>query len=186
MLAPEFAVVDVETSLGDPMRGRIIEVAVIAHNGLRELDRWNTLVRQQEEIPWFIQRLTGIQPSMLRNAPSFVEVARRLHDSTQDRIMVAHNVRFDMTAIQHELARTGLSYHPDTLCTERLARRLHPNLPHYNLASLCRYFGIPQGHKHRAAHDAQATLALLMHLIAEHGQEFVLQAVIPWSQQRRA
>lgn len=181
-----FAVVDVETSLGDPIRGRIIEVAVIVHDGIREHDRWNTLVRQQEEIPVFIQRLTGIRPAMLHDAPTFVDVARRLRSSTHQRTMVAHNVRFDMTAIQHELARTGLSYHPDTLCTERLSRQLHPNLPHYNLGSLCRYFGITQGHKHRAAHDAQATLELLLRLIAEHGQERVMQAVVPRAHEQRA
>lgn len=186
MLGTEFVVVDVETSLGDPVRGRIIEMAVIAHDGLLEIERWNSLIKQPDEIPVFIQRLTGIRPAMLRSAPPFLEVARKLRASTQDRIMVAHNVRFDMTAIQHEFARTGLSYHPDTLCTERLTRQLHPQLPHYNLASLCRYFGIAQGHKHRAAHDAQATLSLFLHLIGEHGSERVFQTVVPWSEQRRA
>lgn len=182
----EFLVVDVETTHGDPMRGSIIEVAVIAHDGLRELDRWNTLVSTREELSPFIQRLTGIRPAMLEGAPTFHKVARSLQRSAEGRIMVAHNVRYDMTALQHELARTGLSYHPDTLCTERLSRQLLPNVGHYNLASLCRYLGIRQGHRHQAAHDAQATLELLLRLIADHGLERVLMAVAPSAAQQRA
>ena len=182
----EFVIIDVETTHGDPMQGSIIEVAVIVHDGLRELDRWNTLVNIRTEIPPFIKRLTGIDRRMLETAPSFVEVAHSLRASTADRIMVAHNVRYDMTALQHELARTGLSYYPATLCTERLSRRLIPNLTHYNLGSLCRYLGITRGHEHRAAHDAQATLALLLRLIEDHGREEVIASVVPWSEKQRA
>ncbi len=182
----EFVVVDVETTHGDPMKGRIIEVAVLVHDGVRELDRWNTLVDPRVEIPEFIQKLTGISPALLEHAPQFPEVAKSLRISTEGRIMVAHNVRYDMTAIQHEFARTGLSYHPATLCTERLARQLVPDLAYYNLASLTRYFGHAQGHKHRAAHDAQATLVLLLRLINDHGLERVLSAVVPWAQEQRA
>lgn len=186
MLPAEFVIVDVESTHGDPMQGSIIEVAVIVHDGLLELDRWNTLVHVRTEIPPFIKRLTGINSRMLENAPSFVQVAHSLRGSTADRIMVAHNVRFDMTALQHELARTGLSYSPATLCTERLSRQLIPNLTHYNLGSLCRHLGIARGHEHRAAHDAQATLALLLRLIEDHGRERVLASVVPWSEQQRA
>ena len=186
-MAPlEFVIVDVETTHGDPMRGNIIEVAVIVHDGLRELDRWNTLVYTRQEIPPFIGRLTGITAKMIAGAPPFAQVAQSLRGSTADRIMVAHNVRYDMTALQHELARTGLSYHPDTLCTERLSRQLLPNLTHYNLGSLCRHLGITRGHEHRAAHDAQATLALLLKLIEDHGLDRVLATVIPWSEKQRA
>ena len=186
MPAPEFVVVDVETTHGDPMKGSIIEVAVIVHDGLRELDRWNTLVHTRTAIPHFIQRLTGITPRMIESAPSFAMVAQSLRTSTQGRIMVAHNVRYDMTSLQHELARTGLSYQPDTLCTERLSRQLLPSLTHYNLGSLCRHLGITRGHEHRAAHDAQATLALLLRLIEDHGHERVLSATVPWSEKQRA
>lgn len=186
MQPAEFIIVDVETTHGDPMQGRIIEVAVIAHNGICELDRWNTLVNTSTEIPPFIQKLTGIKPEMLAGAPSFPTVAKSLHASTRNRIMVAHNVRYDMTALQHELARTGISYQPDTLCTERLCRQLVPNLGYYNLGSLSRYFGIRAGHKHRAAHDAQAALELLLRLINDHGKERVMEAVVPWIQEARA
>jgi len=186
MQPAEYIIIDVESTHGDPMRGSIIEVALIVHNGVHEIDRWNTLIGVAGPIPPFIQSLTGIRPEMLAAAPSFATVAKSLTAALKDRIMVAHNVRYDLTVLQHELARTGLPYHPDTLCTERLSRQLLPHLTHYNLGSLCRYFGIPQGHKHRAAHDAQATLLLLLRLIADFGEERVRMAMVPWLHEQRA
>lgn len=178
-MSVQFAIVDVETTHGDPQKAHLIEVAAIVHDGMQELDRWNTLVRPRTEVPLFIQRLTGIVPDMLGTAPLFPDVARSLQITTAGRIMVAHNVRYDMTVLQHEFARTGLAFHPDTLCTERLCRQLMPGRFYYNLASVCRYAGITTGHRHRAAHDAQATLSLLLHLIHEHGLDRVLSAVMP-------
>jgi DNA polymerase III subunit epsilon len=138
-----YAVLDVETTSGDPSEGRVIEVAVQAYDGAVERLRWDALVEPRRPIPPFIRRLTGIDESMMEGAPTFPEVARSLATITQNRIVVAHNVRYDVTALEHEFARTGLSFERATLCTEKLARQLVPQLSHYNLGSLCRYFGIP-------------------------------------------
>ncbi len=182
----EFAVIDVETTHGDPTQGRIIEVAMVAHNGVRLLEHWSTLVRPRAELPWFIQRLTGIGPAMLADAPTFPTVAKALHDAVEGRILVAHNARFDLAALQHEFARTGLSFQPDTLCTERLCRQLLPNLSHYNLVSLCHHFGIEHDKQHRALHDAAATLELFLRMRIEFGHETVMSTAVRWPREKRA
>lgn len=186
MESSRFAVLDVETTSGDPTKGRVVDVAVLAMDGTKERLRWDSLIQPRTSIPPFIRRLTGIDQSMLRDAPSFVEVVRTLETLTQDRTIVAHNVRFDMTALEHEFARTGLVFDRPTLCTERLARRLAPNLSHYNLGALCRYFGIPFIAAHRALSDAEATAALLTRFIMDHGEEQVLQGVSVWPRALRA
>ena len=177
---------DVETTSGDPCEGRVIEVAVVVFDGDEERLVWETLVDPRTPLPPFIRRLTGITEHMLLDAPFFPEVARSLATLTQDRVIVAHNARYDITALDHEFARTGLSFQPSTLCTERLSRQLVPNLSHYNLGSLCRYFGIPFEAQHRACSDATATAALLMRLIAEFGEERVLQDVSVMKRAMRA
>jgi DNA polymerase III subunit epsilon len=182
----KYAVLDVETTSGDPCEGRIMEVAVVAYDGEREKIQWDSLVDPRVEIPRFIRRLTGIVPDMLEGAPGFTEVARALATLTQDRIVVAHNARFDMTALEHEFARTGLSFRRSTLCTERLARQLVPGLPHYNLGSLCRYFGITHTASHRAGSDAAATAALFLRLVQEQGEDRVLEYVVPEAHAMRA
>ncbi|HRH69614.1 MAG: 3'-5' exonuclease [Flavobacteriales bacterium] len=181
-----FAVLDVETTSGDPTVGRVMEVAVLALDGPIERVRWDSLVDPRSDVPSFIRKLTGIDGTMLKDAPSFVEIVRTLETLTQDRIVVAHNVRFDMTALEHEFARTGMVFDRPTLCTERLSRRLVPNLPHYNLGSLCRFFGIPFTAAHRALSDAEGTAALLTTLLQEYGEDLVLQGVMSWPRALRA
>ncbi|HNR53722.1 MAG TPA: 3'-5' exonuclease [Flavobacteriales bacterium] len=181
-----FAVLDVETTSGDPTEGRVMEVAVLALDGVEERLRWDSLIQPRTSIPGFIRRLTGIEPDMLKEAPCFPEVVRTLGTLTQDRIVVAHNVRFDMTALMHEFARTGLVFDRPTLCTERLSRLLVPHLPHYNLGSLCRYFGIEFLAAHRALNDAEATASLFTRLLTEFGEERVLGCVVGPPRLRRA
>lgn len=186
MPAHRFAVLDVETTSGDPTEGRVMEVAVLAIDGTTERLRWDSLVDPGVPVPAFITRLTGIGRADLAGAPRFVEVVRTLETLTQDRILVAHNVRFDMTALDHEFARTGLVFERHTLCTERLARRLMPQLPRYNLGSLCRHWGIPFGAAHRALPDAEATAALLLRLIDRFGMDEVLHGVVAARRSLRA
>lgn len=176
-----FAVLDVETTSGDPTVGRVMELAVLALNGTEERLRWDSLVHPREHVPFFIRRLTGIDDRMLRDAPSFPEVVRTVETLTQDRILVAHNVRFDMTALSHEFARTGLVFERSTLCTERLSRRLVPQSEHFNLGSLCRYFGVPFAAAHRALNDAEAAAGLLSKLIDAFGEQEVMRSVTLWS-----
>jgi DNA polymerase III subunit epsilon len=172
-----YAVLDVETTSGDPCLGRVIEVAVLAFDGALERLRWDSLVDPGMSIPPFIRRLTGMDDAMLQDAPVFAEVARSLSTITQDRIIVAHNVRYDITALEYEFARTGLCFVRSTLCTEKLCRQLLPGLTHYNLGSLCRYFGIPFTAWHRATPDAQATAALFFRLQQEFGEDRLLTGV---------
>jgi DNA polymerase-3 subunit epsilon len=181
MLTDRFAVLDVETTSGDPRVGEVMEVAVIALDGLHERLRWDSLVRPSGRIPPFIRRFTGITDGMVASAPRFHEVVRALETLTQDRIVVAHNVRFDMTALAHEFARTGLVFDRDTVCTERLSRLLLPRLEHYNLGALCRHLGIPFAAAHRAGADAEATARLFAKLVEEFGTEPVYQQVTTWS-----
>ena len=186
MTGLRYAVLDVETTTGDPTCGRVMEVAVLVCDGTVERVRWDTLVDPRSRVPAFTRRLTGITDSELRHAPRFSEVARTLRILTEGRIVVAHNVRFDMTALAHEFARTGLPFEAGTLCTERLARRLVPGLQHYNLGSLCDRFGIPRGRPHRAMDDALATRSLIQALISRFGADATNDQVIPWRTAVRA
>lgn len=179
-LAPSFSVLDVETTSGDPTNGRVMDLAIIALDGHRERLRWTTLIAPREHVPPFIRRLTGIHPGMLKGAPTFPEVVGTVQTLTQDRIVVAHNIRFDMTALEHEFARTGLVLERRALCTERLGRRLLPELVHHNLGSMCRYFGIPFSSVHRAESDALATAELLRKYLDHFGEEQVMSGVRFW------
>lgn len=186
MTLERIAVVDVETTNGNPERGRLMELAVVLpHRGGKAIT-WSSLVRPREPIPPFIQRLTGIKPSALENAPFFHELAGAFLELTEDRLLVAHNVRYDLTVLDHEFARTGLIFQRPTLCTERLSRALFPAHPHHNLVSMCRYFGIRFTTTHRAAADAEATYLLLHRFVQAFGRERVERAIVPVPVRMRA
>ena len=186
MQRPSFAVVDVETTDGDPRLARIIELAVVVPGTEEDLQGWHGLIDPGMPLPSFVQKLTGIKGAHLRGAPRFHQAAPWILALTEGRVIVAHNARYDMTALTEEMARSGHAFQRSTLCTERLSRQLLPNLTHHNLGSLCRYFAIPFTAAHRAYPDAKATLALLERFIETHGEERVHGAIRPWPVAKRA
>ena len=55
----------------------------------------------------FVVKLTGINENMLKNAPKFYEVAKRIVQITEDCILVAHNAAFDYRILQTEFRSLG-------------------------------------------------------------------------------
>jgi len=110
-------------------KNRITEIAIILHDGEKELDRFESLVNPERAIPYNITQITGIDDEMVSEAPKFHELARRVVEITEGAIFVAHNVRFDYGFLKEEFARLGYTYTRRNLCTVRLSRKVFPGLP---------------------------------------------------------
>jgi DNA polymerase-3 subunit epsilon len=67
----DYVLLDLETTGATPLRDRITEIALIRFRDGIEIDRWQTLVNPQANIPDFIQSLTGITNEMVEDAPVF-------------------------------------------------------------------------------------------------------------------
>jgi len=160
-----YAVVDIETTGGSLTRDRITEVAVFVTDGEKILQQFHSLVNPERTIPMSIQQLTGIDNSMVRDAPKFYEIAKELVEVTEGHIFVAHNVSFDYNFIKAEFAKLGYKFNRKRLCTVRLSRQIIPGLPSYSLGKLCHRLHIEVKARHRAAGDALATAELLSYLI---------------------
>jgi len=104
---------------------------------------------------------------MLRNAPKFFEVAKRIVEITEGTILVAHNAQFDYRILRTEFRRLGFDFSKETLCTVELSKDLIPTEDSYSLGKLTRSLGIPVSDRHRAAGDAQATVKLFKMLLAK-------------------
>ena len=98
-----YAVVDIETTGSYAAANGITEIAIVIHDGTKVLNFYESLVNPHVPIPYFIERLTGINNSMVANAPSFEEIAGQVHELLQDKIFVAHNVNFDYSFVKHHL-----------------------------------------------------------------------------------
>ncbi len=160
-----YAIIDLETTGGQPANDRITELAIFVHDGQRVVDSYTTLVNPGRAIPPFITQLTGITNDMVADAPRFHEVARKVVEMTDGCVFVAHNVRFDYSFLKKEFADLGYNYSRKTLCTVRLSRSLIPGQPSYSLGKLCQNIGIPLEGRHRAAGDAEATAILFDRLL---------------------
>ncbi|TGE04585.1 exonuclease domain-containing protein [Hymenobacter fodinae] len=171
-----YAIIDLETTGGQPTQDRITEIAIYIHDGEKVVDEYSTLLNPGRPIPFFITQLTGISDEMVRDAPKFHEVARKVVEMTEGCVFVAHNVRFDYSFLKKEFADLGYNYSRKTLCTVRLSRSLMPGQPSYSLGKLCQNIGIPLHDRHRASGDAAATAILFGRLLKISQQEEALTA----------
>ncbi|EON77947.1 DNA polymerase III epsilon subunit [Lunatimonas lonarensis] len=162
-----YAIVDIETTGGFSAANRIIEIAVVVHDGYGIISEYQTLINPHRMLPGFITGLTGITAEMLEGAPSFSEIAKDLFDLLKDKVFVAHNVNFDHSFVKSAFAREGLAFNVPQLCTVRLSRKLFPGFRSYSLGSLCDQRGIRIENRHRAMGDAYATALLFEQLLRE-------------------
>lgn len=161
-----YAIIDIETTGQSAANGRITEIAVFIHNGFVVTESFSSLINPECYIPGFITQLTGIDNEMVKSAPRFYEVARKIVEITQDKVFVAHNVSFDYRFIQEEFKRLGYDYQRKTMCTVRMGRKYLPGHRSYSLGKLCSELDISIIGRHRAAGDALATVKLFEMILA--------------------
>ena len=159
-----FVIIDVETTGLSAKNEKITEIAILQHDGIKVTDSYQTLIYPEKKIPYRITQITGIDNQMVENAPKFYEVAKKIIELTEDKIIVGHNVRFDYSFLQHEFAEFGYAFQRKSLCTVKTSRKLIPGQASYSLGKLTTSLGIEHGEKHRAMGDAKAT-ALLFEML---------------------
>ena len=155
-----FAVLDVETTGLNAKTEKITEIAIYIYDGEKIVDEFSTLINPEKKIPFGITQLTGINNRMVKDAPKFYEVAKKIVEITEDTTIVGHNVSFDNNFIKYEFQRLGYEFKRKTLCTVKLSRKLIPGHKSYSLGKICKDLNINNESRHRAAGDAYATLKL--------------------------
>lgn len=168
-----FAIVDTETTGGNPAQDRIMEIAIFIHDGEKVVDEFSTLINPEKPISPFIIGLTGISNEMVAHAPTFSQVADKIFDLTDQNIFVAHNARFDYGVMRREFRRLGIRFQRKQLCTVSLSRKMLPDLKSYSLGKLCREIGINIKMRHRATGDAEATVKLLEVLLSNDRERII-------------
>ena len=178
----KYAITDIETNGGV----KITEISIFIFDGEKVIDEFTSLVNPECNIPPRITSLTGIDNFMVKDAPKFYEIAKKVYEITEDCIFVAHNVNFDYGIIGKEFRELGLTYKRKKLCTVRLSRKLLPNKKSYSLGKLCISEGITITDRHRARGDAEATTILfekLLKLDALHEDEIIDSFLNPRSRE---
>ncbi len=173
-----YAILDIETTGGQFNEEGITEIAIYKFDGHEVLDQFISLVNPEKPIQPFVVKLTGINNAMLRSAPKFYEIAKRIIEITNDCIVVAHNASFDYRILRTEFSRLGYDYIKPTLCTVELSQKLIPGQVSYSLGKLVRALGIPVTDRHRASGDAMATVKLFKMLLEKDVKKEILISLI--------
>lgn len=141
------------------------------HDGEKVIETFETLINPKIRIPFGITQITGISDEMVRDAPMFHEIAKRLVELTDQAVFVAHNVRFDYSFVRAAFKDLGYVYQRQTLCTVRLSRKVFKNLTSYSLGKLCESLSISIENRHRAMGDAKATSFLFQKIVKQLAAE---------------
>lgn len=180
-----YAILDIETTGGKYNEEGITEIAIYKFDGHEIVDQFISLVNPERKIQPFVVNLTGINNEMLRNAPKFYEVAKRIIEITEGCILVAHNAQFDTRILRTEFDRLGYNYERESLCTVELAKKLIPDMPSYSLGKLVRSLGIPLSDRHRAAGDAKATVTLFKLLLSKDQKKEIISQTVRMEAKRQ-
>ncbi|MEH6681515.1 MAG: exonuclease domain-containing protein [Sediminicola sp.] len=172
-----YAILDIETTGGKYNEEGITEIAIHKFDGHTVTDQFISLINPEKEIQPFVVNLTGINNKMLRTAPKFHEVAKRIVEITDGAVIVAHNAQFDYRILRTEFRRLGFNYERKTLCTVDLAKKLIPEQESYSLGKLVRSLGIPVSDRHRANGDALATLKLFKMLLSKDADKDIIKEI---------
>ena len=173
-----YAVLDIETTGGKFNEEGITEIAIFRFDGHKIVDRFISLVNPEREIQPYVAKLTGISPKMVKTAPVFPQIAKRIVDITEGAVLVAHNAQFDYRMLRTEYHRLGYDFERKSLCTVDLAKALLPEAEAYKLGKLVKSLGIAVAKRHRAEGDALATLELFKVLLQKDTAKEIIRAQV--------
>lgn len=170
-----YSIIDIESNGAGYRKECIIDIAIYRYDGQKIIDQFISLVNPESDITPFVQKLTNITPKMVKTAPKFHEIARRIVEITANTTLVGHNIDFDYRMLRQSFQRLGYDFKINTLDTIPLAKKLIPDEVSYSLGKLVKSLGIPLTNHHRAEGDARATLELFKLLISKDTENEIIQ-----------
>src|SRR6266568_1818687 len=152
---------DLETTGLYAEQDAILEIAAIKFQGASILDKMETLISPGRSIPFRVQRLTGITPQHVADAPGFESISRPLQQFLGDYPIVGHSIPFDVGFLR----RRGLVRNNPLIDTFELATVLLPSLPSYNLGQVAEALGVSvTPGRHRAMVDTVMAMQVFLAL----------------------
>lgn len=154
-----FAALDLETTgLFPRAHDRVVEVGIVMFTLDGGIDgEYETLVNPSRDLG--AEHIHGLSMADLVHAPPFADVSPDVVAALRDRVVVAHNSRFDVGFLAAEFRRAGIDT-PELphLCTMRLAASegLGRRLP-----DICASMGVQHVGPHTAIGDARAVAEVM-------------------------
>ena len=151
----KYIVLDIETTGLSPTNDKIIEIAAIKVENDSIIERFDTMIDPEIPIPYRITNITGIDDSMVANAPLISSAIPELYDFIQDLPLVAHNAPFDIRFISHNLQTCGYCMNNKIIDTLKISRDIYPHFSTHNLGSIAKMLNVNVKTAHRAMADVE-------------------------------
>ena len=161
----DFVVFDIETTGFSPVNNRIIEIGAVKVEKGKITDRFSSFVNPDVPIPFEIEKLTGINDSMVMDAPFIEQVLPEFLAFCGGAVLVAHNASFDMGFIKENARRQNMAREVTYVDTVGIARILLPHQAKHTLDAVAKTLGISLENHHRAVEDAEATAEIFVKFI---------------------
>ncbi|MBN2865722.1 MAG: GIY-YIG nuclease family protein [Thiotrichales bacterium] len=172
----KMAILDCETTGGKATRDRMTELAIILVDNGQVVEQWQSLIDPQTTIPPWITNITGIHNRMVEDAPTFEQLWPTIQEKLQDRVLVAHNARFDYGFLKNEARRCGQTLSLKTLCSVKLSRLMYPQFKKHSLDAIIQRLGTHVQNRHRAMDDTQVIMQLFEVMSLEFDEESIASA----------
>lgn len=155
-------VFDLETTGVNTATDRIVDISLVTRLPDGGLVNWSTLVNPCCPIPVGASEVHGITDEMVKDAPTFAELAGELLQRFKGADLAGFNVvRFDLPLLQAEFARVGLELPMDGVHVVDAMTIFHAREKRDLSSAVRLYLGRDHDGAHRAEADAVATLAII-------------------------
>ena len=165
----DYVVFDLETTGVSCNSDDVVEISAIKVIGGEVVDEFTTLVNPGRPIPYHASEVNGITDDMVKDSPFFEEVLFDFLEFVGDSVLVGHNIHtFDMKFLYRDAERFwGETIGNDYIDTLQIARIYLPQLSHYKLVDLAKYYGISTVGAHRALNDCRMNQIVFEQLAKE-------------------
>ncbi len=161
-----YVAIDTETTGLDVERDEVVEIGAVAFDLESALDTYHTFVRPARALPYHVQRLTGIDPSLLESAPRMSSIASELREFIGGSAIIGQNAAFDLAFLD----RAGIHPSGPVYDTLDLAQLVVPTAGEFSLRALAALLGVEFPVRHRALEDANATRSVFVALLRRLGE----------------
>lgn len=156
------AILDIEATGISPRADRIVELAIVRLDPDGSEHRKSWLLNPTVPIPIETTAVHGITDDVVRNCPTFADVAGEVKRFLGDSDLGGFNIlRFDVPMLCEEFLRAGISFDADSRRALDAQRIFHQREPRDLTAALAFYCGRDHVDAHGAEADVEATLQVL-------------------------
>jgi len=151
----EYIVFDLETTGTNIKKDKIIEIGAIKIKNNEIIDKFETLINPNIPIPYKATEINHITDEMVKDAPTFEEIADKLYIFLKDSILAGYNAdTFDINLLYDAYEELGIKFTNDFIDILNIAKNILPELNNYKLEEdLVPYYNIEVKQSHRAISD---------------------------------